>query len=178
MPSQSTLLAAAGVTLALFVTAGCGCPSTPPKTSTSAWQPNWETTPDKTKKAKAELSSTVTFSDWALIADGGSPVLDNEEQKRLWKKDTLDKELVLQAFKRLPECKGITFLRTNPKAADFDVQIDNGLEGRIDKWQWVLYRSDISERLAFGEEGDVTSATKSVCMGLRSNLETIGGKVE
>jgi hypothetical protein len=107
-----------------------------------------------------------------------TPASDDEEQKRLWKKSNLEKELVLQSFQRLPECKSITFLRTNPKAADFDVQIDNGLDGRIDKWQWVLYRSDITERLAFGEEGDVASATKSVCMALRANVETIGGKVE
>jgi len=92
--------------------------------------------------------------------------------------DILQKELFLQVFKWLPECKGVTFRQTNPGTADFAVQIDNGLDGRFDKWQWVLYRTDTDERLAFGEEADVTSATKNVCMALRANVESIGGKVE
>jgi len=117
----------------------------------------------------------MTFTeDWL----GAVPVLDSDEQKRLHAQEVQEKELFVQAFRRLPECKGVTFKRTNPREADFDVQIFNGLDGRTGRWQWVLYRTDIVERLAFGEEVDVSSLTKSVCMALRSNVELTGGKVD
>lgn len=162
------------IALLLALTLG-GCKETPSNNSTSAWRPSWETVPDKTKKAKEQLSLTLTFTDDWL---GVNPILDNDDQKRLHQKDIQQKELFIQAFRSLPECKGITFMRSNPKIADFDVQVFNGLDGRTGKWQWVLYRTDIVERLAYGEEADVGGVAKRVCAALHANVEPVGGKVE
>jgi hypothetical protein len=117
----------------------------------------------------------MTFSDDWL---GGVPVLDTEEQKKANDKDVRAKELFLQAFRGSPECKGVTFKRANPRAADFDLQIFDGLDGRTGRWQWVLYRTDTTERLAFGEESEVNSAAKTVCTTLHAVIEPAGGNVE
>jgi len=141
----------------------------------SAWRPNWETVPDKSKKAKEQLSPTLVFADDWL---GFIPTLDTDEQKKQHQKDIERKELVIQAVRRLPECKGVTFMRSNPKTADFDVQVFNGLDGRIGKWQWVLYRTDIIERLSYGEETDTDGVAKSVCTAVHASVGSSGGKVE
>jgi hypothetical protein len=150
-------------------------PAPKPTGNLSAWRPNWETTPDRTKKAKARLSPTLTFTeDWL----GAVPVLDTDEQKKLHQRDTEQKELFIQAFRRLSACKGLIFMRSDPKKADFDVQVFNGLDGRTGRWQWVLYRTDITERLGFGEETVPDEVAKNVCITMYANTEPLGGKVE
>jgi len=147
----------------------------PSSASASTWEPKWQTIADKSKAAKPHLSSTITFSDdWV----GFAPSLDDDEQKRLNEQDIHQKEQFLEAFRRMPECKGTTFMRSKPKSADFDMQIFNGLDGRAGKWQWVLYRTDTFERLAFGEEADVNSVAKNVCTALRTHVGLAGGEVE
>jgi hypothetical protein len=164
------------VALLLFSILLIGCQHTTPlSNATSSWKPKWETAPDKTKKAKPQLSPTITFAEARL---GFVPVLDSDEQKKLNQQDIHQKDLFIQAFRRLPECKGISFMQTNPQRADFELQIFNGLDGRTGKWQWVLYRTDITERLAFGEEADVNALTKSICEALHTNVEPTGGTVE
>jgi len=163
-----------GLLLSIALLTGCQR-TVPSSAATSSWRPKWDTVPDKDKKPKPRLSPTITFSDDWL---GAVPVLDSDEQKKLHEQDVRQKELSIQAFRRLPECKGVTFMQTNPQGADFNFQIFDGLDGRTGKWQWVLYRSDILQRLAFGEETDVNSLTKSVCTALRTNVEPTGGKVE
>jgi hypothetical protein len=153
-----------------------GCQRTTTSSSESSpWHPKWETTPDKNKKAKPTLSPTITFTDAWL---GAVDVIDSDEQKKLHEQDTANKELFIQAFRRLSECRGTKFEQTNPQAADFDVEIFNGLDGRIGRWQWVLYRTDIDERLAFGEQADIDALTKSVCAALHADVESSGGRVE
>lgn len=164
------------VGLTLSIARGAGCQRTMPSpNANTAWHPKWETVPDKNKKAKPRLSPTITFTDAFL---GFVPTLDTGEQKKLHEQDTHQKELFIQAFGRLPECKGVTFIQKNPQAADFDVQIFNGLDGRTGRWQWVLYQTDTTERLAFGEEMDVDPLTKSVCTALHASVEPTGGRVE
>jgi hypothetical protein len=145
------------------------------KDSESAWRPSWETVPDKTKKAKEQLSPTLTFTNDRL---GAVPVLDNDEQKKLHQQDVQQNESFIQAFRSLQDCKDATFMRSNPAKADFDVQVFNGLDGRTGRWQWVLYRTDIVERLAYGEETDIGRVAKGVCAALHANVEPVGGKVE
>jgi hypothetical protein len=163
------------VGLILLIGLQTGCQRTIPSSSANNWQPDWATAPDKSKKPKTQLSPTVTFSDDWL---GAVPVLDTDEQRKANDRDIRAKELFTQAFRRSSECKGVTFKRTRPRAADFDVQIFDGIDGRTGKWQWVLYRTDTAERLVFGEEADVNLAAKSVCAALRATLEPMGGNVE
>jgi hypothetical protein len=147
----------------------------PPNSEALVWQPKWETVPEKNKQPKPQLSPTLTFTDDWL---GAVPVLDTDDQKRLHDEELHQNELFLDAFRTLPVCKGVTFMRSNPKSADFDVQIFQGLDGRAGKWQWVLYRTDITERLGYGEEQDVTSAARNICLSLLANVSPQGGRVE
>lgn len=163
-----------GLGLILLIALQAGCQRTTPS-SANAWQPDWVTAPDKSKKPKPQLSPTMSFSDDWL---GAVPVLDTAEERKANDKDVRAKELFIQAFRSSPECKGVTFERTNPRAADFDVQIFDGIDGRAGRWQWVLYRTDTVERLAFGEEAEVSLAVKSVCKAVHANVETVGGNVE
>ena len=141
----------------------------------SAWRPGWETIPDKNKKAKPKLSPGLTFADDWL---GFVPDLSSDEQRKLHEKDVQQKEMFIQAFRHQPECKGVTFMRSNPKTADFDIQVFYGLDGRIGRWQWVLYRTDITERLTYGEETDISIVAQNVCTAIPANVESRGGDVE
>lgn len=110
------------------------------------WRPSWETVPDRSKSPKQQLAPTVTFVDDYL---GFIPILGSDEEKQLHEKELSNRDLFFKTFRRVRECKNVTFMLTHPKHADFDLQLFGGIGGRTEKWQWVLYRTDITERLAF-----------------------------
>lgn len=155
--------------------AGCkdATQSQPAKETT--WQPSWKTTPDKNKPPKVQLRPTVAFDDEWL---GGIPVLGTDEQKRAHDEDIRQKEQFIDAFRHMPECKGVAFARTKPASADFDMQLFNGLDGRAGRWQWVIYRTDTDERISFGEETDLDEVAKNVCTTIHKRVDLAGGKVE
>jgi hypothetical protein len=135
-------------------------------TNSSVWRPSWETIPDKTKRPKEHLTPTVAFVDDVLSF---TPVLDTDEQKKLHELDVSQKDLFVRTLGQVSECNGISFMRTRPRDADFDIQVFNGLDGRTGKWQWVLYRTDITERLGFGEEPDIKIVARNICLGVRTH---------
>jgi hypothetical protein len=161
------------VTFAFLI--GCQHAIRPSSDNLSPWLPDWETAPDKNKNAKPKLSPTLVFNDADLAQ---FEVLDTDEQKERHKQEIGEEELFIQIFRRLPECKSVTFKRSNPSEADFHIDVFNGLDGRRGRWQWVLYRADTRERMGFGEELDADSLVKSVCLALRATVEPTGGNVE
>jgi len=76
------------------------------------------------------------------------------------------------------ECKDVALLRTKPTTADFDLQVFDGLDGRAGRWQWVIYRTDTSERLAFGEVAGIEVVAKEVCSQIHMRTDLGGGTVE
>jgi hypothetical protein len=154
-----------GIPLLLAATfAGCG--------HGDGWQPRWETIADKGKTAKLQLAPTIAFDDEEL---GFIPMLGSDEEK---KRHQREKDTFARAFQNEPACKDLILLRTNPKSADFAFQIFNGIDGRVGKWQWVLYRTDTVERLDYGEATNITSAVQSICSAVQANVKHAGGKVE
>jgi hypothetical protein len=82
--------------------------------------------------------------------------------------------MFLQVVSRTSECTGVGFSRSNPRSADFDMQLFNGIDGRNGRWEWVLYRTDITERLAFGEEENIDTVAKSVCVAVLDHAGAAG----
>jgi hypothetical protein len=151
---------------------GCGDATRSRAANESTWQPDWKPFPVESKTPKSQLLSTVSFTDDWL---GLVPELNTNEQRALHEKDARLKEQFVEAFRYVPECRGATFMRTKPTSADFDMQIFYGLGGRAGKWQWVLYRTDTGERLAFGEEASVDAVAKNVCTTMDTKAHLLGG---
>jgi hypothetical protein len=148
------------------------------KAGKTPWRPNWETTPDKSKRAKSLLSPTVSFADPGFR---GSPVPQNEREKKQELKNRGD---FVQSFQSEPECFGITLMVKNPGNADFGLQVFNGIDERTGRWQWVVYRMDT---LGATETGEATGAgtrmgldatVKSVCSSIHGVVFYRGGRVE
>ncbi len=142
------------------------------------WRPNWETTPDNSKKEKSVLSPTVSFADPGFR---GSPVPQNEREK---KQELRNRGDFVQSFQSEPECFGITLMVKNPRNADFGLQVFKGIDGRTNRWEWVLYRMDTFRAMASGEATGAgkgmgpDAMVKSVCSSIHEAVFFRGGKVE
>jgi hypothetical protein len=141
----------------------------------SAWKPGWVTVPDRDKRRKGTLEKTVAFTDDYL---GWVPGLKTDDEKKANEKEQALKRDFMATFARIEACHDIVFERSKPQDADFDFQLFDGIDGRAGKYQWVLYRTDVTERLGYGEDADLQSVTKSVCDAVRQETEQKGGRIE
>jgi len=109
------------------------------------WSPKWNTSPDKSRRAKTRLVPTIRFAD-----DGfrGSPVVENQEEKR---NNTRSRTAFAQSLQGIPECSGIDLRTGSSDDTDFVLQLFNSIEGRSGRLQWVLYRTDTLGAVAYGE---------------------------
>lgn len=117
---------------------------TPQSTGTD-WRPTWNTAPDNSRKAKSNLVPTVALAD-----DGfhGSPIFKDPQQKM---RNAQAREAIVRSLPSIPECSGVTWSVRNTEDTDFVLQIFNGIDGRIDRLQWILYRTDTLGESAHGE---------------------------
>jgi hypothetical protein len=144
----------------------------------TGWSPKWDITPDKSRQEKSILNPIVSFADPGFR---GSPAPQTEREK---KQDMKNREDFVHSFQNEPACFGITLTLTNPKSADFGLQIFKGIDGWTGRWQWVLYSMDTLGAKATGE---VTGAgtqigmdgmVQSVCSSIHSAVSHRGGRVE
>jgi hypothetical protein len=142
------------------------------------WHPKWDTTADKSRKEQPILRPIVSFVDQGFR---GSPLPHNESDK---KKEIKNREDFVRSFQSEPGCFGITLRPTNPKGADFGLQVFNGIDERTGRWQWVLYRMDTLGATANGEDTGagtkmgLDEMVKSVCSSIHDSVFYRGGRVE
>ncbi len=148
-----------------------------PQSTATDWGPSWNTSPDISRKAKAQLIPTVSFAD-----DGfrGSPIFESQDQRA---SNAEARDAFAQSFPNIPECSGITLVLKNSQATDFVLQIFKGINGRTRRLQWVLYRTDILGESAHGEGAGADSQmgqdaiVSSVCSSIRNAVIPESGKV-
>ena len=156
--------------------------STPTSTSGQSapahWQPSWNTMAEKGKQEKTTLIPVVTFAD-----DGfrGSPLPKNGTEKN---QAANYREDFVHTFQNEHDCFGITLTLKDPKAADFALQVFNGIDGRTGSLQWVLYRTDTLRASSWGESTGagtkmgMDGVVHSVCTSVHNSISSQGGRVE
>jgi len=142
------------------------------------WRPKWDTMPDKSRKEQSILHPVVSFVDEGFH---GSPAPQNENEK---KQATKNREDFVHSFQSEPACFGITLTLTNPRSADFGLQVFNGIDERKGRWQWVLYRMDTLGAIANGEgtgagtKMGMDGIAQSICSSIHDAAFYRGGRVE